>query len=353
VPFCREKIKKERMGVIWHKVWHDLWGSPIRTALAVISIAAGVASVGAIFGMVDQLLTGMDRSHQAVDPSHVNIILRAPISESVIADLRSIPGVAGIEPVNLLSVRYRVDGQGEWRLGTVVHRPDYENQVYDRVQLQLGNWPKGGQVGLERLSGQHLDLAVGDSVTFRVQGEEKSFPISGLIRHPFVQPPLFGGQSHFFMDSEALEDTFGIPEGYFGQLFLRVTDYSLERAQNIAGDVRSRLGEEGYTVAVMLYQEPDRHWGRMFVEGVNLVLRVMAVVTLLMSVVLVLNTFTALITQETDQIGIIKAIGGRRATIIQIYLAGALAYGLLALLHCAAPGSHLCLRNDRMVPQPV
>jgi putative ABC transport system permease protein len=56
------------------------------------------------------------------------------------------------------------------------------------------------------------------------------------------------------------------------------------------------------------------------------------VVSLFMSVVLVHNTVTALITQQTNQIGIIKAIGGGSSAIIRIYLTGVLIYGLLALL---------------------
>jgi putative ABC transport system permease protein len=55
------------------------------------------------------------------------------------------------------------------------------------------------------------------------------------------------------------------------------------------------------------------------------------VVSLFMSVILVLNTLTALITQQTDQIGIIKAIGGTMGTIVKIYLTGVLIFGLLSL----------------------
>ena len=42
------------MGVIWHKVWSDLWDNKARTMLAVLSIAVGVFAVGPILGMVDQ-----------------------------------------------------------------------------------------------------------------------------------------------------------------------------------------------------------------------------------------------------------------------------------------------------------
>ena len=98
--------------------------------------------------------------------------------------------------------------------------------------------------------------------------------------------------------------------------------YNLTLAQDVAGDLRSQLANQGYGVAVTLYQSPTEHWGRMFVEGINLVLQIMAVVALFMSVILVFNSMTALITQQTNQIGIIKAAGGRTITIIQLYLAG-------------------------------
>ena len=57
----------------------------------------------------------------------------------------------------------------------------------------------------------------------------------------------------------------------------------------------------------------------------------LAVISLVSSVVLILNTVTALITQQTDQIGILKAIGGTSRTILKVYLTGVLVYGLLAL----------------------
>ena len=64
--------------------------------LAVLSIAAGVFAIGAIFGLVDQLLSTMDKSHQAVNPSHMNVILRQPIDRETADSLTNIPGIAGV-----------------------------------------------------------------------------------------------------------------------------------------------------------------------------------------------------------------------------------------------------------------
>jgi putative ABC transport system permease protein len=319
------------VSVLWHKVWFDLWHHKGRTILAILSVAAGVFAVGAILGLVDQLLSGMDEAHRAVLPSHVNVILRTLVPEEVADSLAEIDGVAGVDPVNQISVRYKVRPEDEWTLGTLVMRPHFEDQTYDLLVLREGQWPQHPSLGIERLSSQYLGLGIGDQVILEVDGEEQAFAISGQIRHPFVEPPLFGGQAHFFTDAAGLA-VFGIPEGLYGQLLVQVEPYSAGRARDVAGEIRSRLGEQGIGVVVTLYQDPERHWGRMFVEGVTLVLQVMAVVSLFLSVVLVLNTTNALITQQTDQIGVIKAVGGRSTSVLKVYLSQVLVYGLVALL---------------------
>lgn len=332
------------MGVIRHKIWFDLWHNKGRSMLVVLSIAAGVFAIGVVFGMVDQLLSGMDRAHREVNPSHFSIILSNFIDQETVDELLKIPGVAAVEPVNQISVRYKTSPNEEWSIGTLVQRPDYEKQNFDVVQLKEGQWPAGGRLSIERLTSQYFNIFLGQTVIFEVGPEEKSFTVEGKIRHPFVEPPQFGGQAHFFSDSAGLAE-FGVPEGYFGQLLVRIQEpYSAEKARSVAGFVRTRLSQQGIGVVITLYQDPDRHWGRMFVEGITLVLRSMAVVTLLLSLVLVLNTMTAVITQQTDQIGVIKAIGGSSATIVWVYLLEVLAFGLVALAIALPAGVYLAYR---------
>lgn len=325
------------MSVLWRKVWFDLWHHKGRSLLAILSIAAGVLAIGVIFGLVDQLLVGMDRAHQAVAPSHINVILRDLVNQEVVDELLDIPGVVDIDPVNQVSVHYKTSSEEKWKLGTLVMRSDYDRQTYDRVELKEGEWPRDEKIGIERLSSQYYAVDLGEQVIFDVSGEERAFDINGKIRHPFVQPPPFGGQAHFFTDAAGMA-LFGIPEGWYNQLLVRVEPYSRSYAQEVAGDIRSRLGEQGFAVVVTLYQDPEKHWGRMFVEGVTVVLQLIALVSLFLSVLLVMNTLMALITQQTDQIGAIKAVGGRQVTIIKVYLAGVVVFGLLALLIALLPG---------------
>jgi putative ABC transport system permease protein len=320
------------MSVIWYKVWYDLWHNKVRTALAVLSIAAGVFAIGAIFGMVDQLLSGMDNAHQAVTPSHIQMYLIDRIDRNTAIRLESIEGVEEVEVTNEVTVRYKLHPEDEWKRGQMVMRDDYEEQKYDILQLKQGEWPhRDDEVGIERLSSQYYGIDIGDKVIFELDGMDRALPITNKIRHPFVPPPQFGGDAVFFVNAQGLE-RFEIPEGEFGNLKVRVKPYSLELAKEVASEMKERLAKEDIGVAVTFYQDPEEHWGRFFVEGLTLVLQVLAVISVFSSVVLVLNTLTALITQQTDQIGIIKAIGGKTGDVMKVYLAGVLVYGLLALL---------------------
>lgn len=319
------------MGVLWDKVWFDLWQRKGRTLLAVLSIAAGVFAIGTIFGMTDQMLVAMDAAHTAVVPSHMNIILRQPIDRATADSIANIPGIAGVEALNLATVRYKTDPDADWDAGTLVMRDDYANQTYDWLLLKQGVWPEGQTIAIERMSEDYYDIHLGDEVIFEMAGTDRAFPVTGQIRHPFIPPPDFGGNAYFFVDATGME-RFGIPEGSFLQLLVRVDSYSEEYAKDRAAAIKEQLGKQGVGVSLIIYQDPNEHWARALVSGIMLVLKILAVVSLLTSVIIVINTTTAVITQQTDQIGVIKAIGGTSSTIMRLYLTGVLIYGLLALL---------------------
>lgn len=319
------------MSVVWYKVLSDLWDNKARTLLAILSIATGVFAVGATFGMADQMLVGMDTAHRAVYPSHIMLFLQADIDRDIAARLKRIEGVADIEAGNQVGVRYKVNAGDEWESGVLVMRDDYDDQTYDTLQLKEGEWPSKNGYGIERLSSQYYEIERGDSVIFEIDGRPKALKIDSKIRHPFVPPPPFGGPAFFFADAQGME-RFDVAEGKFRQLLVRVTPYSEEFAHDVASEIKNRLSKENVGVGAIIYQDPEKHWGRSIMVGINLVLQILAVVSLGASAVLILNTLMALVAEQTNQIGIIKAIGGTTGVIIKIYLISVLAYGLLALL---------------------
>ncbi len=347
------------MGVIWQKVWFDLWHNKTRTLLAVISIAVGVFAVGTVFGMNDQMLTAMDASHRKDMPQHFTMNLTRLIDRDTALALRQVPGVEDVEPLNQIALRYRFPADKNWHQAIVQMRDDYRQQKYQLLQLKAGEWPKGNGIGMEFMQADYYKLNVGDQVIFEIDKKERALPITGLIRHPYTPPPAMGYDLAFFFTDAAGMERFGVPQGQFSTLMVRVTPYSLEHAKEVASEIKDRLAKQDIGVAATQYQDPNKHWGRVFMDSFVLVLNLMAVVSLLLSTVLVLNTFMALITQQTNQIGMLKAVGGTSKTVMQIYLAGVLAYGLLALFISFPLGAWLAFKASQgflalfNIPYPI
>lgn len=67
-------------------------------------------------------------------------------------------------------------------------------------------------------------------------------------------------------------------------------------------------------------------------DSVSLLLTPLGLLALFLSGFLVVNTISALIAQQTRQIGIMKTVGARRAQVIGMYLGAVVVYSLLALL---------------------
>jgi putative ABC transport system permease protein len=336
------------MGVIWHKIWFDIWHNKTRTFLAVLSIAAGVFAVGAIFGMSDMLLTNMDASHRAVLPTHVYVYLDQIVERDTILALREIPGVEDIEPFNSVNILYKLRPGDEWRQGVVQMRDNYEEQKYALLQLRNGRWPSAkNEIGLERMAAQFLHIGIGDSVIVKIDEKERTFPITGLLRHPFVPPPQFMDLAFFFMNGEGME-RFGIPNGRFSSFYMRVTPYSADYAKEVATAIKEKLAKQDIRVAAFQYEDPDEHWGRLYFDAITQVQKLLAIICVVISTILVFNTISNLITQQTNQIGILKAIGGRTRFIVGMYLVSALVYGFLAFVIAFPLGAivaHILTKN--------
>ena len=318
------------MSVIWVKVWYDLWHNKLRTLLVILSIGVGVFAVGTTFGMAEQMLPTMDAAHQMTLPAHVSMALTQPVERETLLALSDLAEVEEVEVVNVIEVRYKRRPGDKWRKGIIMCRDDYKHEVYELLQLKAGSWPEGKYLNIERMHAPFYGIDVGDKVIFEVGKRERVFEINGKIRHPFVPPPSMYDMTYFFGGEEVMEE-YGIPRGQFTRIMFRVENYSDDRAREVASEVKERLAKQGVGVAATMYQDPDKHWGRVFVDGMALVTKVLAVISMLLSAVLVSNTLMAIITQQTNQLGILKAIGGTSFTVTRIYLSGVLIYGLLSL----------------------
>jgi putative ABC transport system permease protein len=319
------------MSTAYKKVWRDLWRNKGRTFMVVISIAVGVMAVGMVMSANSLVLGQMSASHQDSNPSHGWLYLNGVIDEASVRSLGSVPGVDEVEGFADVGVRWKTSLDADWQDGHIIAVQSFENQKFDQITLKEGSWPSSKLLGVEEV---HIDSfgapGIGGTIYIEINERPRPFSINGITRNPFEWPLPFGQDAAFYATPATLEE-FG---GFRGSTRLRFTveNYSEENVQAVADRINDKLEKVGVSVGYVQLLHPEDHFLQDMINGVGMVLTVMAVGSLGLSALLVINTINALIAQQTTQIGIMKAIGGQRRQILILYLTGVFIYGVVALL---------------------
>jgi putative ABC transport system permease protein len=327
------------MKTAFKKIWRDLWRNKGRTLMVIMSIAVGVMAVGMVVSGNTLVLGQMAKSHAESNPSHGMLWLNGIVSEDTIRSLERVSGVENIEGYSESSIHWKTSLDGEWQDGRIISYADFETQQFDRLTLKEGNWPESRLVGVEA---SHIDSynapGIGGTVYFEINDRSRSMTVNGMMRNPFEWPRPFGQNAAFYVT----QDTFEKITGYrgFNMLRITVTDYSKENVQQAIDDINEKLKVQGMSIGYSEILHPEEHYLQEMINGVGMVLTVMAIASLGLSVMLVINTINALIAQQIPQIGIMKAIGAVRRQISMLYLAAIFVYGFLSLVIAVPLGAY-------------
>ena len=327
------------MKTAFKKVWRDLWRNKGRTIMVVLSIAVGVMAVGMIVSGNQLVIGQMAASHLQSNPSHGWLFLNGVIDENTVRSLKSVPGVADVEGYAETSIRWKTTLEGEWQEGRIIAYPDFENQKFDQLTLMDGSWPEERLIAVEA---SHIDSfttpGISGTVYFEINERPRQYVINGTVRNPFGWPLPFGQNAAFYVTPDIFEHV----AQYRGVDTLRITltDYSKENVLSVADAIDEKLQKIGLSVGFTEPLHPEEHYLQEMINGVGMVLSVMAIGALGLSTMLVINTMNALIAQQIPQIGIMKAIGGLRRQISILYLSAILIYGLLSLLIAVPLGAY-------------
>jgi putative ABC transport system permease protein len=318
------------MSVAFRKVWRDLWNNKGRTLLVVLSIAVGVLALGMITASNTLIIRQMTLSQQASHPSNVTLYLSGLIDDDTVSSIARQPEVVDAEGVTDLGIRWKPSLDAEWQEAGVVALSDYAHQKFDLLELRAGRWPDSRTLAVEfdHVAPYHVP-PLGGTIYIEVNHHPKAVTLGGIVRDPGEFPPPFADRPAFYATREMLVQL----GGAFGFDRVRFTIPEYSRAQaNIAADaVEKKLKKLGLTVGFVQIQDPNRHTLQDIMDGVGLVLAVMAVMSLGLSTILVVNTINAIIAQQIPQIGIMKTVGGLTRQIAPLYLSGVAVYSLLSL----------------------
>jgi putative ABC transport system permease protein len=316
----------------WRKVLRDLLGNKTRTALVVLSIAVGILAIGMIAGTSYIVGRDMARSFDAVNAADAEIYTDG--FDDAFADaMRHVPGVRDAQGRLMVSVRAHLSPTDTRNLG-LISIPDQGAIRINRVTPLSGKWPPANhEIVVERASMAWLGLEEGERITVETSDNKlRELRVVGVAHFMNLAPPQFAGSGYGFASLDTLE-WLGAERQYNAlQIVVDRAQLNKPHIQEVAARVRSRVEASGRTVHYTYVPDPGRYPGASAIDAIMLLLGVLGVLSLLLSGFLVVNTISALLAQQTKQIGVMKAIGARRRQVVGMYLATLLAFGTLALL---------------------
>lgn len=320
----------------WSKVLRDLTSHKVRTLLVVLSIGVGVFAVAVVMGGRGVLIREFDADYAASVPPSAEFETSG-FDEALANDIAERDDVLAAEGRRRVTVRYATDvgedgSTAGWSTMRLWALPEFQRfGVLKIVREETTSWPpKVGEVILEKSALQVAGFRVGDTITVESpSGALAELRIAGFAHDINTIPAQFLGSETGFISMDTLPLLEEV--GDLNHLSL-VLDRALPRASasRIAVDVRDTdLAAAGVQVYSTDVPKPGSHFLGDIFKAIILLLLAMGVMALALSGFLVVTTMQAIMAQQVRQVGIMKAVGGRRLQIARMYLVLVAIYGVL------------------------
>ena len=313
----------------WYKVFADLWGNRGRTLVVALAIAVGVYAVGVIVD-AQQLLIREHENDQAAALIAAATIGTMSYDDDLAQRMTEIEDVIAAEGRHTAGV-YVYDAGGLRKDLQITAVPDFLAMDVDRITPVEGAWPpRTNEIILERLALDYLDVKTGDMLEIELaDGGTKQLLIAGTGFDAQQFSPLVTNQATGYVTPGTMRRL-----GYgdqFTEMRIRVPAEmeSEEEIRAVVEEVEDQIERSGRPVlgSTITPEGPQEA----IIDTVIFILSSFGLIILLLSGFLVVNAISALITQQLQQIGVMKLIGASRLQIMGMYFLTVLAYGLIAV----------------------
>ena len=317
----------------WKKVWADFWGNKSRAVLTILTITVGVFAVGFNNNTALYMIESMDSDFLSVNPSEA-IIYAYPMDEDSVNIAREVAGVDAVEGRSTGSAYILQVGKDDIPIQfTAVENPF--SLTVDTLKPASGESsiaPLGRREILVDSSAASLGYQPGDTIIVELgDGKIRELRLAGYLHAAAGIPFTQTGRVTGYVTPETIAWLGGSRS--FNALAISVSENQTDAQQvaEVAQAVIDRLEKSGIRVDSVAINNPGHHFAYNISQGLFLILGIIGWLTVALGGVLIVNTITALMSQQRRQIGIMKSIGGRGGQIFGMYVVLILFFGMGAL----------------------
>lgn len=316
----------------WRKVLRDLWLNRTRTILVVLSIAAGVFAVGVITTSQVVLSEQLNEAYLAINPTNALMVTLDSFDENVVEAVKKMPEVGAADARRSIYARLKT-GEDEWLILQINAIDDFEDIEVDKIWPKSGKWPPDEREILIESSAMRLTNAeIGDMLIIKdPDGKEREVRLVGTAQDMYALMYTFQNIAYGYVTFDTLE-WLGQPRD-FNDLRFTVAEQTddIDDIKQVAEKVQEKLERGGATILINFVPVPGQSPLNLVIEPVLALLGAFGLLALLLSAFLVINMISALLTQQQQQIGVMKAIGAQRGQIMGLYFAYVFILGFLSL----------------------
>jgi putative ABC transport system permease protein len=333
------------MNTRWTKIRADLLANKLRSGLAIAAMAVGTAAVGATALAATTVADSFTASYLDANPPSA-VLRDRPVRGGGRRRGGRPPGRrrgrGPPAPARPGHDRYRSDGRRRARRhGRLRRQPD---RTHRPGRGGLASAPRHRR--LERASRAELGAAIGDRITIERPGDEPvALTVTGTALDVYEVAPMLGGPIRGYVAMDTMVELTG--SSHLDTLVVRASEQPLDQAhaRAVAATVRDEvLAPAGVAVTASITEDPGTHRAENSISFVVLAMQLLSLFALVIAVTLVVNTVTALLVQQRQQLGVMKAIGASVRQLTVQYLAYVVTLALAAVA-LAVPASMLLGRG--------
>jgi len=305
------------------KIFRDLSIYKGRTMLTLVGILIGIASVGSVVSAYSILNREMKSNFMDTNPA------------SIVFNIANLDDKAGQLIKNAYSnvdleftknVQARIS-RGDGTYGIIMLRAvqDFNNQKVDTFTLEKGHFPVTvSEMAIERdciniLS--NIGEGVDRNISIKLPGGiEKNMNLSARVHAPGLAPASMENYSYGFLSLDGLK-SLGY-KGWYDELHIvSYTDrFNREKMKSLSHDISKMLAKNGYIINRIVVPIPGRHPHADQLNSLLFLLQAFAVISLLAACIIVINLINFIMSRQTRQIAIMKAVGASTFEIAKPYM---------------------------------
>jgi len=324
----------------WRKVLRDLWGNKTRTMLVVLAIAVGIFAFGSVFITQEVLLADLSAQYRSINASTITMGIPS-FEDSLVRWVRHQEQAADAQGRAMRRVRL-LRGNQAYNVDLYAF-DDYEEMRVNRISIEKGTWPpRKRDIFFERASIPLTGAQIGDTVVIELpSGRQHELKVAGTVHDLRAIPASIWPEISGYVSLETME-WIGFPYTYNQLEIVAQGEFdSRAKLEKLADELKEKLEHKGFSVGSTSVREPGEHWAEDTTASFVAILGGVGIFSLVLSGFLVVNTITAMLSQQRRQVGMMKAIGGTGGQITGIYMVMVACFGLLALFVALPVGSWL------------